>query len=68
MAALTNQELTDEIKAIISLLNQVQIAITNLASQKQLIQLNFINQQAINDLKERMDAAEASLSVLKSKV
>jgi hypothetical protein len=66
--ALTNQELTDKVDAIIVAINNIQVAITNLAAKKQLEQLNFLNQREISDLKDRMAAAEADIQFIKDQL
>ena len=66
--ALTNQELTDKVEAIVKAINDIQVAITNLAAKKQLEQLNFLNQREISDLKDRMAAAEADIQFVKDQL
>ncbi len=66
--ALTNQELTDKVEAIVKAINDIQVAITNLASKKQLEQLNFLNQREISDLKDRIAAAEADIQFVKDQL
>lgn len=66
MAALSNQELTDALDDIVRVLNDVQTAITKLASKKQLEQLNFINQSKIDDLLSRMTEVEAQIVVIQN--
>lgn len=54
------------LNAIEKAINEIQIAITNLASMAQLRQLNVIKQAEINDLKERVTRLESELQVLQN--
>lgn len=68
MPPLSNQELTDSLNDIIRVVNLIQTAITNLASKKQLEQLNFINRSDITDLQDRISAVEADIKLIKSQL
>jgi polyhydroxyalkanoate synthesis regulator phasin len=54
------------LQALESALNDVQTAITNLASLAQLRQLNLIKQDEINVLKERVDKLESEIQILQT--
>lgn len=54
------------LNAIEKAINEIQVAITNLASMAQLRQLNVIKQAEINDLKERVERLESELQVLQN--
>ena len=66
--ALSNQELQDRVIALEKQLTNVQVAITNLATKKQLEQLNFINQRNITDLQDRLAIVEADIASIKSQI
>ena len=68
MAALTNTELTDRIVELEEALTDLQVAYSNLASRKQLSDLNLINQRNIKDLQDRLSIAEADIKFIKSKI
>lgn len=65
---LTNQELEDKVNALTKAVNDIQVAITNLASRKQLEQLNFLNQKEISELKDRLSVVEAELQFVKDQI
>lgn len=62
MPTVTEARLTALEKAV----NELQVAITNLASMAQLRQLNIIKQAEINALKDRVDNLESEIQVLQS--
>lgn len=68
MAALTNLELTDRIIELEKALTILQVAFKNLASKKQLSDLNFINQRNIKDVQDRLSISEADVKFLKSQL
>jgi polyhydroxyalkanoate synthesis regulator phasin len=55
------------VSAIETLLNKVQTAIKNLASQKQLRALNVLKQKEVDDLTARVTALETQVTALQSK-
>lgn len=56
------------ITAIEELLNQVQIAITNLMSKQQMKQLLLIKQAEIDTLTQRVEALETQVATLQSSI
>lgn len=54
----------DRINAIELMLNKIQTAITNLASQKQLRSIVALKQNEINDLTSRVVALEQQVAIL----
>lgn len=63
---MTNEELEAEIEFLKVVVNKLQIAVSeNLASKAQLRQLNLLRQQDISDLKDRVEAVEADVAILK---
>lgn len=54
------------LQALESAVNNIQTAITNLASLAQLRQLNIIKQDEINALKERVDKLESEIQILQT--
>ena len=66
MAALSNQELTDKLDAMIKVINDIQVAMTHLAAKAQLRQLTLLNQTDINDLKNRVSSLETQIAILQA--
>lgn len=60
MALTTDQRLTAIEDAIVAL----QIAIANLASKKQLQELNLLKQQAVQDLQTRTSQLETTVQII----
>ena len=54
------------LQALESAVNDIQTAITRLASLAQLRQLNIIKQDEINALKERVETLESEIRVLQT--
>ncbi len=66
--ALTNQELTDRVIELEKANTTLQVTITNLASKKQLSDLNFINQRNISDIQDRLSIIEADIASIKAQL
>jgi len=66
--ALSNEELEEKIDFLTKILNNVQVAITNLAAKEQLKQLTLLKQKDIDDLKNRVSDLENEVSLLKQQV
>lgn len=62
---LTNEQLEEKIDFLTKVLNDVQVAITNLASKAQLRQLTLLKQKDIDDLKNRVEDLENEVTLLK---
>lgn len=56
------------IQAIENAINQLQVALQNLASKKEFRQLLLIRQEEIDDLKSRVTALETQVSTLQGQV
>lgn len=63
--ALTTAE-TERIEAIETMLNNLQTAISNLASKQQIRQLILIKQQEIDELTARVASLESQVVILQS--
>lgn len=69
--ALTQQQidaLYQRLNIIEAAIDDLKVAVTNLASVKQLKQLNIIKQNEVIDLKERVTALESQIQVLQGQV
>lgn len=61
----TTDDLQKDVDYIMTVLNDVQVAMTNLASKAQMRQLTLLRQQDITDLLARVAALEAEVASLK---
>jgi len=68
---LTEQQidaLYQRLNVIEAAIDDLKVAVTNLASVKQLKQLNIIKQNEVIDLKERVTALESQVQILQGQV
>jgi len=64
MAEKSNLELTDDVALIIAAVNNLKIAVSNLASKKQLSTLSLIRAGEIKDIKDRLSNLEGIVGIL----
>jgi hypothetical protein len=64
--ALSNQQLQDRVEAIETSLNDLQTAVNNLATKKQMQALVNIRQNEIIDLQDRVTSLESQIKILQS--
>jgi len=65
--SLSNDDLEEKIDFLTVVLNEVQVAINNLASKQQLRQLTLLKQKDIDDLKNRVTDLENEVLLLKQR-
>lgn len=63
---LTNAQLQERIEAIENKLNEIQVALNNLATKKQLNQSVNVRQSEITDLQTRVSDLESEVQTLQS--
>jgi polyhydroxyalkanoate synthesis regulator phasin len=64
--ALTNSQLEERILLIEEKLNEMQVAINNMATKAQLKQFTHIRQTEVDDLKARVTDLESQIAVLQA--
>ena len=66
--ALTNQQLEDRVITIENLLNDIQTALNNLVTSRQMIALTSVRQSEIVDLQERVTTIESEILVIQDAI
>lgn len=66
--ALTNQQLEDRVITIENLLNDIQTALNNLVTSRQMIALTNVRQAEIVDLQESVVNIQSELSILQDAI